>query len=51
METEIDSAIKSVLKSTAFIKGPEVKVFEEALQSYLSASMLSHVQTEPMPSK
>lgn len=37
LETEINSAIKSVLKSTAFIKGPEVKVFEEALQSYLSA--------------
>lgn len=32
----IDSALKSVLESTAFIKGPEVKVFEEALQKYLS---------------
>jgi dTDP-4-amino-4,6-dideoxygalactose transaminase len=34
--SEIDSAIKSVLNSTAFIKGPEVKLFEEALQRYLS---------------
>jgi len=34
--SEIDTAIKSVLNSTAFIKGPEVKIFEEALQRYLS---------------
>jgi len=33
--TEIDAAIKSVLLSTAFIKGPEVKMFEEELQSYM----------------
>jgi dTDP-4-amino-4,6-dideoxygalactose transaminase len=33
--TEIDIAIKSVLNSTAFIKGPEVKTFEEELQSYM----------------
>jgi UDP-2-acetamido-2-deoxy-ribo-hexuluronate aminotransferase len=33
--TEIDTAIKSVLNSTAFIKGPEVKLFEDALQKYL----------------
>jgi UDP-2-acetamido-2-deoxy-ribo-hexuluronate aminotransferase len=33
--TEIDSAIKSVLKSTNFIKGPEVKLFEEDLRNYL----------------
>jgi UDP-2-acetamido-2-deoxy-ribo-hexuluronate aminotransferase len=32
---EIDSAIKSVLLSTAFIKGPEVKLFEEELQEYM----------------
>jgi dTDP-4-amino-4,6-dideoxygalactose transaminase len=32
---EIDAAIKSVLDSTAFIKGPEVKLFEEELQKYL----------------
>ncbi len=32
---EIDQAIKSVLRSTAFIKGPEVKIFEEELQRYL----------------
>jgi UDP-2-acetamido-2-deoxy-ribo-hexuluronate aminotransferase len=32
---EIDAAIKSVLNSSAFIKGPEVKQFEEALQKYL----------------
>ena len=33
---EIDDAISSVLRSTAFIKGPEVKLFEEELQDYLS---------------
>ena len=33
--TEIDTAIKSVLLSTAFIKGPEVKLFEEELQEYM----------------
>jgi dTDP-4-amino-4,6-dideoxygalactose transaminase len=33
--TEIDSAIKSVLQSTAFIKGPDVKLFEEELQEYM----------------
>ena len=32
---EIDTAIKSVLQSTAFIKGPEVKLFEEELQKYM----------------
>jgi len=35
--TEIDVAIKSVISSAAFIKGPEVKLFEEALQNYLGA--------------
>lgn len=33
--SEIDSAIKSVLESTAFIKGPDVKLFEEELQDYM----------------
>jgi dTDP-4-amino-4,6-dideoxygalactose transaminase len=32
---EIDDAIKSVLLSTAFIKGPDVKLFEEELQAYM----------------
>jgi dTDP-4-amino-4,6-dideoxygalactose transaminase len=32
---EIDAAIKSVLESTAFIKGPDVKLFEEELQEYM----------------
>lgn len=32
---EIDQAIQSVLDSTAFIKGPEVKLFEEEMQDYL----------------
>lgn len=35
---EIDNAIKSVLKSTAFIKGPDVKQFEEDLKQYLGVS-------------
>jgi dTDP-4-amino-4,6-dideoxygalactose transaminase len=33
--SEIDKAIKSVLISTAFIKGPDVKLFEEELQEYM----------------
>ena len=32
---EINEAIQSVLDSTAFIKGPEVKLFEEDMQQYL----------------
>ncbi len=32
---EIDTSIKSVINSTAFIKGPEVRLFEEELQDYL----------------
>jgi dTDP-4-amino-4,6-dideoxygalactose transaminase len=32
---EIDHAIKEVLLSTAFIKGPDVKLFEEELQEYM----------------
>jgi len=32
---EVDEAIRSVLKSTAFIKGPEVKLFEVDLQKYI----------------
>ena len=35
--SEIDVAIKSVLESTAFIKGPDVKLFEEELQEYIGA--------------
>ncbi len=33
---EVDAAMKSVLESTAFIKGPDVKLFEEELQKYMS---------------
>jgi len=32
---EIDSVIKSVLESAAFIRGPEVKLFEEELANYM----------------
>jgi len=32
---EIDGVIKSVLESAAFIKGPDVKLFEEELQRYM----------------
>ena len=32
---EVDAAMKSVLSSTAFIKGPDVKLFEEDLRKYL----------------
>ncbi|MBA4321341.1 MAG: transcriptional regulator [Odoribacter sp.] len=33
--SDIDEAIRTVLKSAAFIKGPEVKLLEEDLQKYL----------------
>lgn len=33
--SEIDSAIKSVINSAAFIRGPEVKLFEKELENYL----------------
>jgi UDP-2-acetamido-2-deoxy-ribo-hexuluronate aminotransferase len=33
--SEIDKSISSVLLSTAFIKGPDVKLFEEELQEYM----------------
>ena len=32
---EIDTVIKSVLSSSAFIKGPDVRLFEEELQNYM----------------
>jgi UDP-2-acetamido-2-deoxy-ribo-hexuluronate aminotransferase len=35
LRSEIDFAVKSVLESAAFIKGPDVKLFEEELQSYM----------------
>jgi UDP-2-acetamido-2-deoxy-ribo-hexuluronate aminotransferase len=37
IKTEIDRAIQDVLDSTAFIKGPEVMLFEEELRNYLGA--------------
>ncbi len=33
---EIDRAIKSVIDSAAFIKGPEIKLFEEELQEFMN---------------
>jgi UDP-2-acetamido-2-deoxy-ribo-hexuluronate aminotransferase len=33
--SEIDAVMKSVIDSTAFIKGPDVKLFEEELQEYM----------------
>lgn len=33
--SEIDNAIRSVLQSAAFIKGPDVRLFEEELQDYM----------------
>jgi UDP-2-acetamido-2-deoxy-ribo-hexuluronate aminotransferase len=35
---EIDEAIKSVLVSTAFIKGPDVPLFEEELQRFMKVN-------------
>jgi len=37
VSSEIDAAIKSVINSTAFIKGPDVRKFEETLQQYLGS--------------
>ncbi len=37
IKSEIDTAIQGVIESTAFIKGPQVKSFEEALANYLNA--------------
>jgi dTDP-4-amino-4,6-dideoxygalactose transaminase len=37
IKTEIDGAIQSVLNSTAFIKGPEVLLFEDELRKYSGA--------------
>lgn len=36
--SEIDTAINSVLSSTAFIKGPDVMQFEEELQKYMGVN-------------
>ncbi len=38
LRSEIDTSIKSVLKSSSFIKGPEVTVFEENLKKYLKVN-------------
>jgi len=38
LSSEIDAAIRSVISSTAFIKGPEVKKFEEELRKYLGCN-------------
>lgn len=35
LKPEIDEAISSVLRSTAFVSGPEIKKFEEFLAAYL----------------
>ena len=35
MQQEIDDAILKVVRSTAFINGPEVKAFQEELEAYL----------------
>ncbi len=35
LRSEIDNAIFSVINSSAFIKGPDVRSFEEELQSYM----------------
>ncbi len=35
LKADIDSAVAGVISSTAFIKGPDVRLFEEDLQRYL----------------
>lgn len=42
IKTEIDNAIAEVLASTQFIKGPQIKLFEESLGEYLN---IKHVIT------
>lgn len=38
LRVEIDAAIKNVITSTKFIKGPEVRFFEEDLEKYLKVN-------------
>lgn len=38
IESEINSAIMNVIKTTAFINGPDVKAFEKELASYLDVN-------------
>lgn len=35
IKAEVDAALQNVMNNTAFINGPEVKAFQEELQSYL----------------
>lgn len=35
LRSEIDNAIFSVINTSAFIKGPDVRSFEEELQNYM----------------
>lgn len=35
IKSEVDAALQNVMNNTAFINGPEVKAFQEELQSYL----------------
>jgi len=42
IRSEVNSAIQSVIDSTAFIRGPEVKLFQDALAQYLG---IEHVIT------
>lgn len=37
IKTEVDAALLNVIKTTAFINGPEVKAFEQELATYLGA--------------
>ncbi len=38
IQTEIDQAVLNVVRSTAYINGPEVKQFQEGLQKYLGVA-------------
>lgn len=38
IQSEIDNAVLNVIKSTAFINGPEVKTFQAQLEQYLNVS-------------
>ena len=48
IKNEIDEAIDNVLTSTAFIQGPDVAEFANALQRIQGQNLLSHARTVQM---
>jgi UDP-2-acetamido-2-deoxy-ribo-hexuluronate aminotransferase len=48
-QQEIDEAIQGVLETSAFIKGPALKRFQEAMKSYVGVGTPWVVPTGPTP--